>query len=64
MKAHIEGLIAAAFSPMRGDGSVNLERVENQAEFLHRNGVKGSFVCGTTGESMSLTSFFGKSYGS
>jgi N-acetylneuraminate lyase len=40
---------------MHADGSVNLAVIEQQAEFLHRNGVKGAFLCGTTGEGMSLT---------
>jgi N-acetylneuraminate lyase len=52
---HIEGLIAAPFSPMRPDGSVNLDMIEKQTEFLCRDGVRGAFVCGTTGESMLLT---------
>lgn len=55
MKTHIEGLIAAPFTPMNSDGSVNFDMIEKQAEFLHRNGVSGAFICGTTGESMSLT---------
>lgn len=55
MKTRLEGLIAASFTPMNADGSVNLDLIGEQAMFLHRNGVRGAFVCGTTGESMSLT---------
>ncbi len=55
MKTRLEGLIAASFTPMNADGSVNLDLIGEQAMFLHRNGVQGAFVCGTTGESMSLT---------
>ena len=51
----IEGLIAAPLTPMNIDGSLRLDVIEKQAEFLARNGVKGAFVCGSTGESMSLT---------
>ncbi len=49
------GLIAAPFTPMTTDGQVNLDRIEGQAEFLCRNGVVGAFVCGTTGEGLSLS---------
>lgn len=55
MNQRIEGLIAAPFTPMDSDGGVNLEVIEKQAQFLHRNGCQGAFVCGTTGEGMSLT---------
>ncbi len=55
MQDHIEGLVAAPFTPMNEDGSVNLEMIETQAAFLHRNGVAGVFICGTTGEGSSLS---------
>jgi N-acetylneuraminate lyase len=55
VKQPLEGLIAAPVTPMRPDGSVNLDVIPRQAELLHRNGVNGAFVCGTTGESLSLT---------
>lgn len=48
-------LIAAPFTAMYEDGSVNLEVIQQQLELLLRDGVDGAFVCGTTGESMSLT---------
>jgi len=51
----LEGLIAAPFTPMKENGEVNLAVIEKQAELLRRNGVVGVFVCGTTGEGMSLT---------
>lgn len=51
----IEGLIAAPLTPMNTDGSLRLDVIGRQAEFLARNGVKGAFVCGSTGESLSLT---------
>lgn len=55
MTTHIKGLIAAPFTAMNTDGSINLEIIEKQADFLYHNGVIGVFICGTTGESMSLT---------
>ncbi len=49
------GLIAAPPTPLADDGELNLDAVEAQVEALTRNGVVGAFVCGTTGEGMSLT---------
>jgi len=40
---------------MRPDGSVALETIDALYRMLVGNGVRGAFVCGTTGESMSLT---------
>lgn len=51
----LQGLIAAPFTPMNADGSVALDRIEQVAAHLVQTGVKGAFVCGTTGESLSLT---------
>ena len=50
-----EGLIAAPFTPMQPDRSLNLDAVEDYARRLHKDGVQGAFICGTTGEGMSLT---------
>jgi N-acetylneuraminate lyase len=52
---HTRGLIAAPFTPMTADGQVNLGRIASQVEFLCRNGVSGAFICGTTGEGLSLS---------
>lgn len=49
------GLIAAPFTPMRADGALNLEAIDGYARWLHANGTVGAFICGTTGEGMSLT---------
>ena len=54
-KPHVTGLVAAPHTPMHPDASVNLDIIERQAELLLANGVAGVFVCGTTGEGMSLT---------
>ena len=51
----LQGLVAAAFTPMRADGSLDLDRVEAQAEHLVGQSVAGVFVAGTTGEGLSLS---------
>jgi N-acetylneuraminate lyase len=50
----IEGLVAAPFTPMHADGSLNLAIVPKYAEMLINNDVKGAFVAGSTGEGVSL----------
>jgi len=52
---HLTGLIAAPHTPFRPDGSVALELVAQQARLLAHNRVSGAFICGTTGESPSLS---------
>jgi N-acetylneuraminate lyase len=52
---HTRGLIAAPFTPMTANGEVDIGRIASQVEFLCRNGVSGAFVCGTTGEGLSLS---------
>jgi N-acetylneuraminate lyase len=47
-------LIAAPFTPMHEDGSLNLARVADQTKHLVATGVRGAFVGGTTGEGQSL----------
>lgn len=48
--------IAAPFTAFDGDGQVNLLAVERQAGVLVERGLRGAFVCGTTGEGASLNS--------
>ncbi|HUT32368.1 MAG TPA: dihydrodipicolinate synthase family protein [Planctomycetota bacterium] len=55
MAEHITGLVAAPFTAFHSDGSLHLDKIEYQAESLFLSGVSGAFVCGTTGESLSLT---------
>lgn len=55
MLEHIHGLIAAPFTAMQADGSLALSLVAAQAERLKHDGIRGAFVCGTTGEGLSLT---------
>ncbi len=51
----MQGLIAAPFTPMTEDGGLALDQIEALTEHLVRHRVAGVFVCGTTGESLSLT---------
>ena len=52
----LTGLISAPFTPMNGDGSINLEKIKDFADHVNGLGcVNGVFICGTTGESASLT---------
>ena len=46
----IEGLIAATFSPMNQDGSLDLSQVPGIVEHLIGDGIAGLYVCGSTGE--------------
>lgn len=55
MSEHITGLVAPPFAAFHADGSLFLDKVEYQAESLFLSGARGAFVCGTTGESLSLT---------
>ena len=50
-----KGLIAAPFTPMHTDCSINLDIIEDYANRLYKDGVVGAFICGTTGEAMSLS---------
>jgi N-acetylneuraminate lyase len=51
----LHGLIAAPYVALNGDGSIDLNKVELQAQSLIHNDVAGAFVCGTTGEGVSLS---------
>jgi N-acetylneuraminate lyase len=51
----ITGLIAAPFTPMNPDGSINLKIIPQYANKLKEDKLKGVFVCGTTGEGMLMT---------
>ncbi|WP_400261009.1 dihydrodipicolinate synthase family protein [Sphingobacterium sp. SG20118] len=51
----IEGLIAAPFTPFDENGDLNLEQIPAYYQSLKSNQVKGGFICGSTGEGVSLT---------
>src|SRR6266576_325362 len=55
MKSRLTGLIAAPFTAMHADGSLNLDMIQRQARALAEGRVSGAFICGTTGEGLSLT---------
>jgi len=52
---HLQGLIAAPFTPMHKDGSLNLSLIPSYYAMLKANGVKGAFICGSTGEGVSMS---------
>jgi N-acetylneuraminate lyase len=52
---HLQGLIAAPFTPMDQDGSLILQLIPSYYEFLKHNRVTGAFICGSTGEGVSMT---------
>ena len=51
----IKNLIAATYSPLKEDGSLNLDIIKGYGAFLKSNKVAGAFVNGTTGDFASLT---------
>lgn len=58
MKNHsngLSGLVAAPFTAMHADGRINLSAIELQAARLVADGVTGAFICGSTGEGLSLS---------
>jgi len=55
MSTRFRGLVAAPFTPFHADRTLNLDVIPAYARFLRDNGVGAAFVCGTTGEGLSLT---------
>lgn len=51
----IKGLIDAPFTPFHEDGSLNLAPIPEYAALLARNGMKGVFINGSSGEGYMLT---------
>ena len=51
----IQGLIDAPFTPFYPDGEVNYEPIAAYAEMLKKNGLKGVFINGSSGEGYMLT---------
>ncbi|TWU39635.1 dihydrodipicolinate synthase family protein [Novipirellula artificiosorum] len=52
----LSGLIAATYTPLNDGGDVNLSAIPQMVDYLLSQGVSGLYVCGSTGEGMSLTS--------
>lgn len=48
-------IIAAPFTAFHANGTLNLATIPDQARVLTDSGVVGAFVCGTTGEGLSLS---------
>lgn len=51
----IIGLIDAPFTPFYENGEVNYEPIEAYAKMLQKNGLKGVFINGSSGEGYMLT---------
>ena len=51
----IHGLIDAPFTPFHPNGEVNYEPIPAYADLLARNGLKGVFINGSSGEGYMLT---------
>lgn len=51
----IRGSIVALVTPFNGDGSVSTEKLKTLIEWHIKNGSDGILVCGTTGESATLS---------
>lgn len=52
---HLKGLIAAPFTPMNHDGTLNLSLIPSYYQMLKANDINGAFICGSTGEGVSMT---------
>lgn len=55
MHFRLSGLIPATFTPMHTDGSLNLGLIPPMVDFLIDKKLTGLYVCGSTGEGVSLT---------
>ncbi len=55
MEYRLTGLIAATYTPLHDDGSLNLAEIPKIVDYLEQRGIGGLYVCGSTGEGMSLT---------
>lgn len=52
---HLNGLIAAPFTPFHASGELNLAVIPDYYTLLKTNGVTGAFIAGSTGEGVSLS---------
>jgi N-acetylneuraminate lyase len=51
----LTGLIAAPFTPMDQNGNINPSIIPAYYQFLKENKVTGAFICGSTGEGVSMS---------
>lgn len=54
---HLEGIIAAPFTPMNHDTSINISLIPEYYHMLKLNKINSVFICGSTGEGVSMTFF-------
>lgn len=52
---HLQGLIAAPFTPFHSNGKLDINLIPAYYAFLKQNGVTGAFINGSTGEGVSIT---------
>ena len=52
---HLQGLIAAPFTPFDSNGKLDVTLIPAYYTFLKRNGITGAFINGSTGEGVSIT---------
>lgn len=52
----LEGLVAATYTPFDRNGDLNLAAIKPIVDELIQSGIDGLYVCGSTGEGMSLSS--------
>lgn len=55
MQYELSGLVAATLTPLREDGSIDLAPIPRVVDHLERTGVSGIYICGSTGEGISMT---------
>lgn len=51
----LTGLISAPHTPFDGSGNVNLPVIDQLADLLIQQGIKGVYICGTTGEGLNCS---------
>lgn len=55
LNQNIQGLISAPFTPFDSDGNLKVSIIPAYYNLLKANKVTGAFICGSTGEGVSLT---------
>ena len=50
----LNGLVAATFTPLHDDGSINVAAIPQIVDHLVRYGMAGMYILGSTGEGLSL----------
>lgn len=51
----LEGIIPAPHTPMNKSGDINLAAIEKQAQLFFCNNISTVYICGSTGEGLSMT---------